>query len=632
MPSASSARLILLGAILAAAVAAGAQRAPSNPLPVPQGPNLLLGRVLDVRADTPISGAIVTLIGYFNDGKPVLGIPQGAMTEHATQGRHTLTTPDGYFVFRDLPAGRYTVAVRALGYVNSDYPPHVIEVNDNERPSVVPVRLWKHAAVGGRVVDERGDAVAGLHVNVLRRTATGTGIIVESVGSGITDDRGIYRVAGLTPGEYVVGVLSTTTTMPVVVAGAMDPSAANRDAWSAMSAELRPSGFFRTWGCPECWASSSDGHRFGEFVLQRLGPTLPPAPTGQALTFANVLYPGSSRLEDATIVTVGAGESRTGLDIPVRFVPGVRVSGVVTGPDGPMKHMAVRLTPPGIDVNDFDPSGIATAITDAQGMLTILAVAPGEYTLIAAWMQYDESTSAGRILSAAQPVVVGDSDLTGLTLTLQPGVSVSGRVEFKGAAGRPTQRLSVNLQPIRATSWRTLPGVVQPDGTFRSGGNAPGRYIVNISSLPGWFRQSATLASKPLLDEIVELGSSELTDLVITFGQATNGVSGTVTDASGDPDAFASVMVFPADSALWREGIVLHSRRTRTVKATSKGAFELSALAPGEYYIAAVTARVLASMQSPQFLERLIAGATRITLGAEGSRTVTLRSITAAGR
>ena len=633
----ASARLALIAAVMGATVALPAQT--STQLPIPRGPNVLLGRVVDMSADTPIGGAIVTIFGFVDSaGKPLPGIPQGLIGQ--SESRNTMTTADGHFVFRDLAAGHYTVAVRAIGYSNVDAW-QAIEIHDNDKPRPIPVRLWKYASISGRVIDERGEPVVGMHVNALRRSASASGVVMNRAGLGITDDRGSYRISQLMPGDYLVGVMSTTTTMPVSVAGAMESSAANRDAYMEMSNTLRQSGPFRTWGCAECWASSSDGERYGNLVLQRLGPTLPLTPDGKPLAFANSLYPGTSSLTDATVVTVGSGESRAAVDIPIRFVRAVSVSGVVTGPDGPMKSLFVRLAPPGIGLNDLDPAGIATAVTDTQGAFTILGTTPGEYVLSAAFSDVNERTREGRVLSAVQQLAVGDTDIAGLTLTMQPGARVLGRVEFSNPAssGRPTMPLIVSISPVRSLSARQSSTTMQPDGAFRSGGHPPGQYT--ISALPAgtesgahraWFWQSTTLAGRPLVDEVIEIGSSELTGLVITFGLTTNRVSGAVTDANGAPDAGAAVIAFAAEpTAAWRKGI-LTSRRIRRVNSTSKGNYEIATLAPGEYFLAAVSVRQALDWRTPQFLERLINGATRVTIGVDDSKNVPLKTIVPGGR
>ena len=79
-----------------------------------------------------------------------------------------------------------------------------------------------------------------------------------------------------------------------------------------------------------------------------------PAPDGRPLGFANTFYPGTSRAREAIVVPLGSGESRTDLDLSVRLTPTVTVAGVLTGPDGPMKHMTLSLVPPGTDLDDFE--------------------------------------------------------------------------------------------------------------------------------------------------------------------------------------------------------------------------------------------------------------------------------------
>jgi hypothetical protein len=196
---------------------------------------------------------------------------------------------------------------------------------------------------------------------------------------------------------------------------------------------------------------------------------------------------------------------------------------------------------------------------------------------------FNETTGGGRILWASQSVEVGDTGIAGLTIAMQPGVPLSGSVEFRSASGvtnKPSQRQVIYLRPIRAENWQTLPGVVQPDGAFRSPGDPPGRYIINATVPPGWFWHTTSIGGKPVPDEMIELGSSELSGLVFTFKQTTNRVSGRVSAGDGEPDPDAAVIAFPADSNAWREGIFT-SRRARKVHATSSGAYEIATLSPG---------------------------------------------------
>jgi hypothetical protein len=298
-----------------------------------------------------------------------------------------------------------------------------------------------------------------------------------------------------------------------------------------------------------------------------------------------------------------------------------------------MPHVTLSLAPPAADLNAFDPPGVATAITDARGTFVFLGITPGDYILRSTTLlDMNEATGEGRPLWASQPLSVGDAGVPDLAVVMQPGVRMSGRIEFKdaSAADRSAERLFLSLQPIRASVWRTVRAVAGADGSFRTAGDPPGRYAVSTMAPPGWYWQTTSLAGRPLLDDLIELDASEVTDLVITFGRTTNRLSGRVLDATGAPDAHAAVIVFPADSNTWREGIFT-SRRTRKVHTTTTGVYDVATLAPGEYFVAAIDTSVALNWQDPDLLAGLMTGASRISLGADDQRTVVLRTSTPTG-
>jgi hypothetical protein len=401
-----------------------------------------------------------------------------------------------------------------------------------------------------------------------------------------------------------------------------------------MRLDLIQSGFARTYGCSTCVSNSNDGDHVGGFVLQRPGLQLPPAPDGRLLGFANTFYPGASRPAEAASIALASGESRTAIDFVVRLAPTVTVSGRVDGPSGPMAHLALSLLPAGGSIDDFARTGSATAITNAAGEFSFLALLPGEYTLSSTLaLIINESMGEGQSLWASQALSVGEKGIANLTITMQPGLPMSGRVEFRSTSGttnRPSARQFLSLQPIGAAMWRTARAVVQSDGTFRSAGDPPGRYTINAVTPEGWFWQTTSLAGKPLIDELLELGTFEVSGLVLTFGETTNHVSGRVSDATGAADPDAAVIAFAADSDAWQEG-VFTSRRARKVFATSAGTYDIATLAPGDYYVVAIDRRLALNWQDPKFLESLIAGATKVTLGAEDQKTVALRRVASSG-
>ena len=73
------------------------------------------------------------------------------------------------------------------------------------------IRLWKGGAITGRVLDEAGEPLVDVAVAAVRRSSDGRLLTGPTAR---TDDRGVYRLATLTPGSYLVVVPQTQLLMP----------------------------------------------------------------------------------------------------------------------------------------------------------------------------------------------------------------------------------------------------------------------------------------------------------------------------------------------------------------------------------------------------------------------------------
>ena len=602
-------RILAVG-VLAGAIA-GAQTV--NP-PIPKGTNVLFGRVVDIGTEAALAGIVVTITHLTSD--PDEAVNAGRLLP----ARSVMTTADGHFVFRDLPAGRYSISTAAFGYMRNDSPPHIAELKDGDKHPAVTLRLWKHGAISGRIGDEAGDPMPGVAVTAWRRATVAGRLVLERGGIAESDDRGAYRIASLSPGSYIVGVLASSATIPVSFVAQLDAAGGDRMAL----VKLLMNGGVRT----------GEGLHFGDVVVQRSNPLPVLSPDGKVLASSTVFFPGSADAAEATVVSIDSGESRGGVDIALRFLPTVRVSGVVTGPDGPLKHVAVRLSPPSLaDANDVDPSGVAKAVSDANGKFVFVGVPPGPYIVRSVVMNQATGTTLELALWAQQPIMVGDSDLSNVTLALKPGVRVSGRVEFKGAAAMPRwERPFVVLQPVGVSSWNTLAGSIRADGTFQTGGSdAPGLYEIAMFAPEGWMLQGVSRGGKPLPDSVIAIGAEDVGDVLLTLGTTVTRLFGPIVGPNGAPDGHADAIVFPADTTLWRDGVLI-DRRVRRVHATSTGTFEFTKLLPGDYYLAAVSQRVTTDWRDPAFLELLLPNAVKVTLGDGDDKAVPLKTVVLRGR
>ena len=69
------------------------------------------------------------------------------------------------------------------------------------------MRLAKGAVITGAIVDAMGDPATNVHVEVYRVRVASGARLTDVQESATTDDRGIYRIHSLLPGEYVVAAV-----------------------------------------------------------------------------------------------------------------------------------------------------------------------------------------------------------------------------------------------------------------------------------------------------------------------------------------------------------------------------------------------------------------------------------------
>lgn len=226
-----------------------------------------------------------------------------------------------------------------------------------------------------------------------------------------TDDRGSYRIGLLEPGEYLVCVpmsqaLAANATLEdmATIAGGGYASAL----LTALSA-----------GGPGVSFNYSSADGGATFNVTTAGAALTTAPTTQGQAYATVFYPFAPTASRATLVKVTSGAEQSGLDFQLRPVPVSRISGTVTGPNGPAANLAVTLRPS--QAGDLiAPMETATARTDGAGNFRFNSVPQGDYIVRVA--------SAGAPLNGPGPVRIVTS-ANGI-------VAVDEIAVAPGAAGR----------------------------------------------------------------------------------------------------------------------------------------------------------------------------------------------------
>jgi hypothetical protein len=301
----------------------------------------------------------------------------------------TRTEVDGTFLATGVAPGDYYVTAWAPGYmterailqagVNAGSDPGALLARipvvhvAADSTSTVTVTMQRGGTISGRILWEDGSPAAGLTVQAVSSDANvalpAALAGIQSPGAqttAVTDDRGGFRVSGLPSGNYVV--------MTII-----------------------------------------QNRGFGGF--QRGGQVSP----------IRVYGSGFFHKADAKPINVRAGDERS----DVRMVIDLHVLRMVTGhatansPGLSVASGRVNLTDP------TDPSLQMQGAIDANGQFVVKYVPPGTYTMqvtgastVAASQpgvrgsRGSSSTPGVTFQTLSQPVTVGDTDLSGLALTL----------------------------------------------------------------------------------------------------------------------------------------------------------------------------------------------------------------------
>ena len=206
--------LVLIGGLL---VVAAQQTAPPPPPGAPQGrgaepaPGRPGTRTRQSRAAGRRHWIVSGVVVAEGTGTPVRRARVTLTGGELRGGGRAVTNDQGQFSFTSLPAGRFTMTASKAGYVDIAYgakrpaDPARRSSSRTDRSSRRPTsRCPRGSVVTGVVIDENGEPSPGTQVRVMRfvmRTGERT---LQQAGQDQTDDRGMYRIYGLQPGEYVV--------------------------------------------------------------------------------------------------------------------------------------------------------------------------------------------------------------------------------------------------------------------------------------------------------------------------------------------------------------------------------------------------------------------------------------------
>jgi uncharacterized protein (DUF2141 family) len=544
----------------------------------------------DDRPSKPLRRALVLLTG-----------------SETSADRTVVTKDDGTFAFGGLPADAYTISAKKDGYIANSWgarrPGRLgrpIALRGGETRSVT-LRLPRGSVITGRISDAQGQPLAGVRVDVLAN------MFVPSLGERrltsarlpvTTDDRGAYRVFDLPAGDYLIAAHA----FPAVSREAALQVVSAQEVRRAL-AELQDSSLQTQPGSP------------------KPAPYKPISEPRLSVGFAPVFYPGTVVQAQAVMVSVDTGEQRAGVDFDIQFVPAATVSGTVPGLTG-NSGASVALIP---ESEIVGPDSVRLRRVGSDGAFTFTGVPPGRYTVLAR-QDSMAARSGDTRTGGVTEIIVDGQDITGLSLPLQPGLTISGRLAFTGSAPRPSRaRFYLPMALTMGGAIEVTPSMqIDVERRFSIERLVPGNYRLGPraalhSPLGGLWLKSVVVSGRDLLDAPIELRQST-DDAVVTLSDRASDITGIVTDQQGTALPGQTVILFASDKRFW----FFHSRRIAAGHTNAQGHYRIRNLPPGEYYAVATGDVDEGEWFDPVVVEQIARGATPIRVEDDDQKSLNL--------
>jgi hypothetical protein len=494
------------------------------------------------------------------------GVAYGTMSDNA-----------GHFLIDDVDPGRYNFAASRNGFVGQTYSPLgstnrnvPLALSNGQQLKEIVFKLTPQGVISGRILDEDGEPLGNVAVQcMMYRYQRGKRQLMNQNGTS-TNDLGEFRVFGLGPGKYVI-------------------SATNQ---------------------------SRDMFMMGPERIVGTAQAIQAAEEGYATTY----YPSSTNPESASVLEITPGVQISGINITLVRVRTVRIKGHVSlgAASEARRNINVMLTPR--DNMGFGmPRAMARGI-DAQGNFQLRGVEPGSYILRANYMQENKQ------YSARLPMEVGNSNIEGIELELQPPAEIEGRIVIEENGDLKGANLNVFLQPkITGPMVGGAGGQVKDDQTFKLLNVSQDPYDLNVFGLPeGFYLKSVRLGQQDVTETGVDftqgISAEQFTVVINPNGGQ---VDGAVQNAKGDPAIGATVTLIP--DAEHRSISWMY----KTANTDQNGHFTFKGVRPGEYKAYAWEDIEQGAQQDPDFVKPHESAGEAVSVKQSSHETVQLKVVPA---
>jgi protocatechuate 3,4-dioxygenase beta subunit len=516
--------LLLLGALSASPQ----PRLQSQSAPPSSANGSANANAVEKQQDCSISGMVVAMAGSIPLKSALVTLT--SVSDHARAEVTIRSEADGHFQFKGIVPGQYRLRVTRNNYVSQEYgqrtatgPGATLTLVGGKEMKDLLFRLIPSATIAGRIEDEDGEPITWAHVTALRSSYTNGKRTFTPASTNATNDRGEYRLFGLSPGRYFI------------------------------SATYHPGASHG--------GSESDFDYGGADSLKE----------NYVLTF----YPGTYESTKAQSITVKSGDEIPSMDFTMRPTAVFRVKGhVVNSIPNPkhVDHPMVFVMPRGGAIQSDSMTFSANNEVKKDGTFELPGVAPGSYIVQASIFDGDQQHSV------TQSIEVGDADVEGIQLVISKGYNVSGHVRWDGTPGHPEDDVYLTGRAESQSEMNEGFARIDRDGAFSWNqlADAPMRLEFHGLGNAGYLK-AADYGGVDVLEQGFAPRAGSNATLEITLSAHGAQVEGTATDENGLPAVGVWVVLVP--DAKHRDRHDLY-RKERT---DQHGAYKISQIAPGDY-------------------------------------------------
>ena len=330
--------------------------------------------------------------------------------------------------------------------------------------------------------------------------------------------------------------------------------------------------------------------------------------SGGTEAYAPIYFPAAHDRASATPIALAPGQEFTA-DLRVSLEPSFRIRGTLRGAALNQRPMVELLRAAG------DPNAMRAIVNSSEGSFEFRDVVPGTYLVQAT------QTTGNKQIRGQRQVQLGNADLSGVVIELQPGATVTGVVHLPAASasqpisepegytingGRGTTAV-VSLASDEGLS-RFYSGTANQQGEFSIEGVPEGRYRVTVNAFGGYVA-SAFSGAQDLMHGELLVGAGVAPERIEVNVRNDGGTVSVTTEGSE-----GWVLLAPADGGDVPRMLAL------------QGSCQFQSVAPGSYRVLWVKDIQNLEFRNPDVLRALRGGET-VDVTAGGSTQVAVKEM-----